>query len=353
MGATDRRRACPTLAGARGGCAQLPHGFSNCSAVGKVPQPAQVSSPTECEDPDAVWYATRVSYYDPTKTAAATYGRRLEEAPPPEEEEEEEEEVVLELASEAEAVDTGRRLAETVTSVPASTLMYGRYADDVRSTSGIVQKWNNGDPRRVVETFGTLTTLNRDGHCYYLDSSFCAPLHDFKRSHASPDAARALLRGLAWTPLALALASALAWAAWVLLSKQQRGANERRPPQSAVLDHVASMRTLPVVLAAVLFWTPIALEIGVLRPCWDCWDLQAVMTREIGHVLGFGIPDFIVPVGGYPGRHQCLQWQHTRRRKDARGRPRAGQRPTDVSSRGTLSKRSTPSPIQTTSRTLI
>ena len=58
-----------------------------------------------------------------------------------------------------------------------------------------------------------------------------------------------------------------------------------------MLDYLAQMSVGWVMLA--LFWLcfcPI-FYFRVFLPCWDCFDFEATMAHEIGHILGFNHPN--------------------------------------------------------------
>eukprot|EP00966_Prymnesium_polylepis_P074367 1725910-Prymnesium_polylepis.1 len=74
--------------------------------------------------------------------------------------------------------------------------------------------------------------------------------------------------------------------------------------------YIAVMPSGTLLLA--LFWL-IFLPIFYYRvflPCWDCYDFEATMAHEIGHVLGFDHPDTLPAMNLYatapPGNATCL-----------------------------------------------
>ena len=53
------------------------------------------------------------------------------------------------------------------------------------------------------------------------------------------------------------------------------------------------LRRADLVLLAALFWMIFApiFYFRVFMPCWECYDFEATIAHEIGHVLGFHHPD--------------------------------------------------------------
>lgn len=72
----------------------------------------------------------------------------------------------------------GRRLGSSsrTTTAAASATQYGRYAKDLRSTNGHVQRRADNKSITAMETYGGVIAFNVDV-CWYLDSQFCAPVH--------------------------------------------------------------------------------------------------------------------------------------------------------------------------------
>jgi hypothetical protein len=60
---------------------------------------------------------------------------------------------------------------------------------------------------------------------------------------------------------------------------------------TSLIDYVSVMPT--IVLLGALFWMIFApiFYWDVFQPCWECYDFEATIAHEIGHVLGFHHPD--------------------------------------------------------------
>ena len=91
----------------------------------------------------------------------------------------------------------------------ASATQYGRYAQDLRSTNGMTQcktrdaaGGNCTAPFSAIEAYGGIVSFNTE-KCWYLDSSFCAPLHGLKASMGKENA-HAMVAGIAWGTFGLA-----------------------------------------------------------------------------------------------------------------------------------------------------
>ena len=97
--------------------------------------------------------------------------------------------------------------AATQENAAASATQYGRYASDLRSTNGHVQKRSDGRNLTAIETYGGNIAFNVD-ECWYLDSTFCAPLHGLKMAMGS-ESALAMLDRIAWGSFGLGLLAVL------------------------------------------------------------------------------------------------------------------------------------------------
>ena len=249
-----------------------PDGQSRCSVVGNIPQVGD-SNPDDCELADNKWSAgrdarvvTRKDYIagpdadqDKAKDAAKTYRRKLEELEAPDE-------------------------WETYAGVAAaSALQFGRYAEDLRSTNGKIQRWSDGTPRRVIETFGGIISFNVE-KCWYLDTAFCGPLHQLKARMGTKGAA-AMIEGIAFGIFALAILVFCMLIVRVLKHQHccdQEG-KERTMKQKArgSAEEMSNFGVLPTLILATCLWVPIALQNTIVAPCWECFDFEAAAVHEV------------------------------------------------------------------------
>jgi len=287
--------------------ATMPDGISDCSVVGTVPQP---DNPTSCVDAEKNWYANR-KVSDATKKLAGlpeAKRRQLEAAETTAQRHRRQ----LEAAEEIFVWESMAGVAA------ASALQYGRYATDLRSTNGMVQRYSSGDGRKVIEAFGGIISFNVE-NCWYLDTAFCGPLHQLKAKMGTNGAA-AMIKGIAFGIFALALLVFFMLIGRVLKHQHCCDAEgkERSFKQKArgSAEEMSNFGVLPTFILATCLWVPIALQQTIVAPCWECYDFEAAAVHEIGHVLGFGHPDAVLPIanansatGKYPiGENGYNNW---------------------------------------------
>jgi hypothetical protein len=250
-------------------------GQSDCSVVGTIPVGGW-TYPSHCDGVQEKWSAGRndmpkTAAYDVAKDAAnnkassdSAYiagrrNRQLEEA-----------ELILEWESMAGVA-------------AASALQFGRYASDLRSTNGLIQRWSDGTPRRVIEAFGGIISFNVE-NCWYLDTAFCGPLHQLKAQMGTNGAA-AMIKGIAFGIFALALLVLFMLLARVIKHQHCCDAEgkERTFKQKArgSAEEMSNFGVLPTLVLATCLWVPIALQQTIVAPCWECYDFEAAAVHEV------------------------------------------------------------------------
>jgi hypothetical protein len=138
--------------------------------------------------------------------------------------------------------------------------------------------------------------------CWYLDATFCWYFQMLHEDH-NVDVlliVRVVLLAL-FGLAALRVAGVLFWcfvAACCLgksktstLVVRQRG--KCSSGCSACLDYLSSLSPGVNVLVLFLLIFPPVFYYRVFMPCWECYDFEAAVAHEAGHVLGFGHPDAV------------------------------------------------------------
>lgn len=170
------------------------------------------------------------------------------------------------------------------------------YSVGVRSASGVVAA-GDAHARSVMRLQTHL--------CWYLDATFC---YYFQMWHAEHGIDVLLIVRLVCLGLFSLAAMRLAFIVfWALLAcvvgkrdrlpLLQHSEKPGRTPgccQQACTACLNYLSTLSpggnVLLVFLLICPPIFYE-RIFLPCWECYDFEAVVAHEVGHVLGFGHPD--------------------------------------------------------------
>ena len=190
----------------------------------------------------------------------------------------------------------------TTSVAAASATQHGRYATDLRTTNGHVQRGANGADLAVIEAYGGVISFNLE-QCWYLDSQFCAPLHDLKKKMGTRNA-DVMLQCIAWGSFGLAAMAVTFFLIRVMRHQHcMSTANGRCDFESKCfrsMEEMGSYGVLPRMVVLTMLVVPFSLQHNIFTPCWECYDFEAAAVHEIGHILGLNHPDQIGTVDGYP-----------------------------------------------------
>ena len=166
----------------------------------------------------------------------------------------------------------------------------GWWDQPVRSSAGVVEYGVDAHARSVMRFQTHL--------CWYLDATFC---YYFQKWDEERDVdVKLIVRAILIAVFGLAamrLAGILFWCLVALLCLggaessrlRKRGCCSRAC--SAFLDYLSSLSPFGNVLVIFFIIFPPVFYDRIFMPCWECFDFEAAVAHETGHVLGFGHPD--------------------------------------------------------------
>ena len=196
-------------------------------------------------------------------------------------------------------LDNGRQyptLAAYVTNHRASTLgEHQWWTQPVRTPAG--NTFTGVDQmRRSVMRFQTHI-------CWYLDALFCSYFHALLQEHGLDvlTLMRVVLFALfAVAAMRIGLIVFTAGCSFVCTccragadeDRESRG-GQRRVRCSCIpcLDYLATVSPASTMVVVFFLICPPLFYWRIFLPCWECYDFEAAVAHEVGHVLGFGHPD--------------------------------------------------------------
>ena len=185
---------------------------------------------------------------------------------------------------------THTSLAAYVTNHRRSEVDPQWFAQEVRSSSGVPAYGIDAHARSVMRFQTHL--------CWYLDATFCWYFQQLQEDHGLD--VLLLTRALLFSLFGLAVFRLFLILFWCLvalfcLRGEQLSSVRKRSGCSAgcsaCLEYLSSLS--PCANLVVLFFLifPLIFYDRIFLPCHQCYDFEAAVAHEAGHVLGFGHPD--------------------------------------------------------------
>lgn len=174
--------------------------------------------------------------------------------------------------------------------------------------------------RPVPSTIGG-SIAYRDDVCWYADSQFCAPMHEWKRYVGEAGSAYVigvLVFFAVWAALVLIVLHGLALAfkratrmhQKLLHDGVEEPAEDEEPRDArwkeraeAACAVVARLRFRALTLRIFLIIAPWPYYLAIFQTCWKCFDFEAATAQEMGHLLGLAYPDISPAAGGANAYH--------------------------------------------------
>ena len=186
-------------------------------------------------------------------------------------------------------------LAAYVTTFRASHFDQLWFTQPLRSSSGVIAFGVDAN-RRSMMRFQTHI-------CWYLDATFCYHLQRLKHESAMGTADIDLFVRLTLLMLFAMAATRMLWtlffvcvALFCVRGEAATAAAYRRHGRcsgrcSMMLDYLSSLSPGGNVLVLFFLIFPPIFYQRIYLPCIECYDFEAAMAHETGHVLGFDHPD--------------------------------------------------------------
>lgn len=131
--------------------------------------------------------------------------------------------------------------------------------------------------------------------CWYLDSTFCASFHSMINDGADAFFKLGLLLTFCFAMVLLA------HFAYLILQGARREMHDSgvsvKNCAVGFLDALEGTSLFPITIVLIMTMVPPLFYIHIYVPCVECYDFEAAVAHETGHVLGFHHPD------EYPSRN--------------------------------------------------
>jgi len=137
--------------------------------------------------------------------------------------------------------------------------------------------------------------LDDDDFCWYLDTTFCYGFHRWEDAITALRASFLILFMIALVILIAVFACGIR-AVFFRRAPPRKGSQSRvlacgSERLTNLLEYLSDVPTITLLLAVFLVIFCPVFYYRIFLPCWDCYDFEATVAHEIGHVLGFHHPD--------------------------------------------------------------
>ena len=140
--------------------------------------------------------------------------------------------------------------------------------------------------------------LDASDFCWYFDATFCWYFHRYQESFDFVSLARVML----FLTFLIAL-SFILWVAYAICgaimvqmkeSRESDTSSEGEAKSGWLAHTIAYLAVVPIAqFLFAIFWVLFCplFYYRIFLPCYDCYDFEATIAHEVGHVLGFDHPD--------------------------------------------------------------